>query len=142
MSAARERIQAGGGRVQHAGNTGARTEEPAGPEPRRCARCQLPFPFHGSRRARYCSATCRHADVRERRAAAYDDLIDAVGQLARAANRIQQSLRVMGFLPSRRRARAWHATYRNPHSSANLASPPAVTGNTWPAFPSKSTKNA
>lgn len=145
MRPPRERGQDDSWCVPHTRDGGSRSEEPSSVRLRTCARCGGPLPMPGGRTrngTRYCSATCRHADVRERRAAAYEDLIDAVGQLVHAANRIQRSLRVMGFFPTRRRARGWRATERKPHSSANVESPPVLTGNTSPAFPSKSTKKA
>lgn len=73
---------------------------PPGPP---CARCGAPV---ASRRgARYCSARCRQAAVRERRAVARADLIVALDQLAQATERIERDLRVMGLRPIRPRGR-------------------------------------
>lgn len=93
--------------MPHTRVAGSRSEEPAPSPARTCARCGGPlFPSGGRARksARYCSATCRHADVRERRAAARADLLAALEQLGEATTRIERALQVMGFRPTHPRA--------------------------------------
>lgn len=104
-------------------------ERPAAPPPppgaaeRSCARCGGPLPIgpDGLPRplTRYCSAGCRQAAVRERRATARADQIDALGllqdgaaqilrgatQLQDAAERIERALRTLGLHPLRPRGR-------------------------------------
>lgn len=60
--------------------------------------------------ARFCSSTCRHADVRERRAAARADLLAGLAQLAEATARVETALRTMGFRPAYPRTSARRRT--------------------------------
>jgi predicted nucleic acid-binding Zn ribbon protein len=63
-----------------------------------CARCGASVaPRLG---ARFCSAGCRKAEVRDRRAVARADLLIALAGLRDAIGQVEAALQVMGFNPS------------------------------------------
>jgi hypothetical protein len=101
--------QNGEGGVQHAPDTPGATTLHFPPAAASCAACggSLPAGRRGGPRpkTRYCSAACRCADVRERRAAARSDLLVALGQLAEVTRRVESALRVLGLNPRRPRTR-------------------------------------
>lgn len=70
-----------------------------------CARCGRPLPAPPRAATRFCAAACRYAAVRERRAAARADLLQALHQVQDAAARIERALRALGLHPSRPRRR-------------------------------------
>lgn len=74
----------------------------SGPQPGSCARCGGPTSTRLG--ARYCSAACRLAAVRERRADARADLLVALDQLVEVARRVETALRTLGLNPQRPRA--------------------------------------
>jgi endogenous inhibitor of DNA gyrase (YacG/DUF329 family) len=65
-----------------------------------CARCgrSMPVTRAGTVKTgtRFCTARCRTADVRDRRAAARADLLDALDDLRALENRMRAVLAVMG----------------------------------------------
>jgi hypothetical protein len=94
--------------VRHAEGSPPPATPPPAPPDASCARCGGPLPARSSGRpargARYCSRTCRFADVRERRAAARSDLLAALDQLAEVARRVENALRTLGLRPTHPRA--------------------------------------
>lgn len=65
-----------------------------------CARCGRPMPVTRAGRVkegtRWCSSPCRHAETRDRRAAARADLLEALDSLRVLETRIRGALAVMG----------------------------------------------
>lgn len=94
--------------VQHAEEGGPRLAAPAAAPDASCARCGAPLPTAPSGApkpgARYCTAACRFAAVRERRAAARSDLLAALDQLAEVTRRVERALRTLGLRPTHPRA--------------------------------------
>ena len=93
---------------------------PAGGRPGgACARCGGPVPTGRQGRprptTRYCSPTCRLADVRDRRAAARSELLGALRQLGEVASRIEAALRILGLNPTHPRPRG--ARLRHPEKA-------------------------
>ena len=84
------------------GGKGPPDRRPPLPEPP-CARCGSPAVRRPG--TRYCTPRCRHAAVRERRAAARTDLLAALDQLAEVSRRVEGALRTLGLNPRRPRAR-------------------------------------
>lgn len=98
--------------VLHALGTHDATALASGVPATSCAVCGSPLP-EGRRGvprpgARFCSAGCRFADVRARRAAARTDLLAALGQLAEVTRRVENALRVLGLNPVRPRRKKEH----------------------------------
>ncbi len=97
------------GRVLHDVDTPLATALPSSLPVASCATCSAPLPR--SRRGtprpgvRFCSARCRFAEVRDRRAAARADLLAALGQLAEVTRRVESALRTLGLNPRRPRTR-------------------------------------
>lgn len=89
--------------VPHGREPAHRPEGAPAPPSGSCARCGAPVsPRPG---ARYCSPACRLSGVRERRAVARCDLLDALRALREAITRVEAALDVMGFNPSQPRVR-------------------------------------
>lgn len=109
MTAHRDAPCSSKGGVQHADRTGLDGDSGPAPSAPFCARCGGPLSLTLDRRPRagirYCTAACRFADVRERRAAARADLIAALADLRAAEARVESALRVLGLHPSRPRSR-------------------------------------
>ncbi len=49
---------------------------------------------------RFCSSRCKTADLRDRRAAARVDLLDALTQLRAVEARVESALKVLGLNPA------------------------------------------
>ena len=96
-------------RVQHAPVGSAPGAGPPDDCRASCARCggRLPQTRTGSvkRGVRYCSQTCRLAQVRERRATARAVLVEALAELQRQHERLRAALEVMGFIPKSNKRR-------------------------------------
>lgn len=91
--------------VRHGGAPAPRSEGPPAAPSGSCARCGSPIATRPG--ARFCSAACRQAAVRDRRAAARSDLLTALAGLQVAVARVEAALKTMGLKPSHpRRPRA------------------------------------
>lgn len=66
-----------------------------------CARCGAPLPVTRAgvpkTAVRYCSSPCRVADVRDRRAAARENLCRAVAELQEALQGVRRALQALGL---------------------------------------------
>jgi len=98
------------GGVQHArGQVASPAPSPRTIDAFWCARCGDPLAVAGSGRlrpgTRYCSARCRFAAVRDRRASARADLLQALAQLGDAAAGIETALKSLGLRPSKPRTK-------------------------------------
>src|SRR5712692_9630993 len=69
-----------------------------------CAKCgrelRLRRDGQPKRRAKYCSGNCRNAATRERRAAAREDLLQALAELQAVQHRVERALQILGLRPA------------------------------------------
>ncbi len=69
-----------------------------------CAKCgrelRLRRDGQPKRRAKYCSVKCRNAATRERRAAAREDLLQALAQMQAVQQRVERALQILGLRPA------------------------------------------
>ena len=94
-----EAHQAALGAVPHAEDAQPRLVAAPEPPSPSCARCGAPASTRPG--ARFCSAACRQAVVRDRRASARADLLVALDQLAEVTRRVESALKTLGLNPQR-----------------------------------------
>lgn len=90
--------------MPHASNRPAPTFGFPTPSPVPCVRCSRPVPVTRAGRVktgtRYCSARCRTSDVRDHRAEARMDLLEALVELRAVEVRVEEALAVLGLNPA------------------------------------------